>query len=474
MDMSEQPQSLGVLILAAGRGVRMHSGKPKVLQPLLEEPVVYYPLRAAVDAGFKNIAVLVGYKGELVEDYIRREWPGVEVVWQREQLGTGHAVKSAEQWWKRFDDVLVISGDVPLVRSETLSGMVGRHSGESLRCSMMSFVADDPSGYGRVVRLADGGVRIAEEGDASEEELPTREVNAGLYLFDTAALSAVINQVTIDNTLGEYYLTDTVQLIGDTEGDVSVIICDDPDELVGVNTPNDLAMTAGVLRKRIIDGHMNSGVKCMDPKTTWIGPRVEMEPDVVLEPGIQIWGKSYISDGCRVGAWSTLRGVRMEADSKILGLSVVSDAVIGDGAEVGPFAFLRGGVKMAAGAKVGRFVEVKNCSLGEDVKALHLSYLGDAEVGRGTNIGAGTITCNYDGTSKNRTAIGEDCFVGSDTMFVAPVSMGDNATTAAGSIITKDIPNGALGIARERQTNVDGWNSRKSIFVPKQEQGGED
>jgi bifunctional UDP-N-acetylglucosamine pyrophosphorylase/glucosamine-1-phosphate N-acetyltransferase len=441
----------------------MHSGKPKVLQPLLEEPVVYYTLRAAMDAGIENIAVLAGYRGELVEEYIGNEWPGVDVIWQREQLGTGHAVKEAEHWWKRFENILVLSGDVPLVRPETLSEMLEKHLNSTPRCAMMSFVADDPSGYGRVVRLADGGVRIVEESEASEEELLTKEINAGVYLFDTASLSVVINQLTSDNDLGEYHLTDTIQLIDETEGDVCVIICDDHEELVGVNTPNDLAMASGVLKRRIITRHMTNGLKCMDPYTTWIGPCVEMEPDVILEPGVQIWGKSYISDGCRVGAWSTLRSVRMEARSKILGPSVVSDAIIGEGAEVGPFAFLRNDVKMKAGSKVGRFVEVKNSTLGEGVKALHLSYLGDASIGSGTNIGAGTVTCNFDGVNKSLTSIGEDCFVGSDTMFVAPVSMGDKATTAAGSVITKDIPDGALGIARERQSNVDGWNDRKSI-----------
>ena len=461
--MSDQPRSMGILILAAGAGVRMRSGKPKVLQSLLEEPMVYYPLRAAADAGFKNMAVLAGYRGELVEEYIKREWPEVEVIWQHEQLGTGHAVKSAEHWWKQFDDVLVLSGDVPLVRSESLSEMVDRYRSSCLGVAMMSFVADDPSGYSRLVRLADGGVRIVDESDASEEELRTKEINPGVYLFSTGALSAVINQLTKANALGEYYITDAIQLINETESDVCVIICDDPKELVGVDTPNDLAMASGLLKKRILDGHMKNGLKCMDPQTTWIGPRVETEPDVILEPGVQIWGKSYISDGCRVGAWSTLRGVRMEADSKILGPSVISDTVIGKGGEAGPFAFMRSNVVMKAGSKVGRFVEVKNSTLGEGVKAMHLSYLGDATIGGGTNIGAGTVTCNYDGVAKNYTKIGEDCFVGSDTMFVAPVSIGDRAVTAAGSVITKDIPDGALGIARERQTNVDDWSSRKNL-----------
>jgi bifunctional UDP-N-acetylglucosamine pyrophosphorylase/glucosamine-1-phosphate N-acetyltransferase len=473
--MSELPQSLGVLILAAGKGVRMHSGKPKLLQPLLEEPVVYYPLSAAKAARMKNVAVLAGYKGESIEEYVKREWPEVEVIWQREQLGTGHAVMSAEHWWKQFDQLLVMSGDVPLIRPETLSAMVQRFKDAAPRCVMMSFLVDDPSGYGRVVRLADGGVRIVEECDATEdEELYTQEVNAGIYLFDTAALSTVISRLNSDNQLGEYYLTDTVQLIADTEGDICVIVGEDPQELLGVNTPNDLAAVSGMLNKRIISTHMRNGLKCMDPATTWIGPRVEMEPDVILEPGVQIWGRSYLSSGCRVGSWSTLRTVRMEPGASVFGPSVISDSVIGENAEVGPFAFLRNDVKMSAGAKVGRFVEVKNSTLGEGAKAQHLSYLGDATIGGGTNIGAGTVTCNYDGADKNATFIGENCFVGSDTMFVAPVSMGKGATTAAGSVITRDIPDGALGVARERQTNIDGWNARKSVIRGTDEKKGKD
>ena len=471
--MSNQPRSMGILILAAGRGARMRGGKPKVLQSLLEEPMVYYPIRAARDAGFEHIAALVGYKGELVEEYIKREWPGIEVIWQDEQLGTGHAVKSAEHWWKKFDDLLVLSGDVPMVRSESLSEMVGIFRSSCLGAAIMSFVADDPSGYGRVVRLADGGVRIVEESDASVDELKTHEINYGIYLFNTRALSAIIDQLTKDNDLGEYNITEAVQLIDETESDVCVITCKDPTEFVGVNTPNELAVASGELKKRILDEHMKNGLKCMDPQTTWIGPRVEIEPDVILEPGVQIWGKSYVSDGCRVGAWSTLRGVRMEIDSKVLGPSVISDTVIGEGGEAGPFAFMRGNAVMKAGSKVGRFVEVKNSTLGEGVKALHLSYIGDATIGRGTNIGAGTVTCNYDGVTKNTTKIGEDCFVGSDTMFIAPVSIGDRATTAAGSVITKDVPDDALGIARGRQTNVKDWSSRKNLGA-KQSQGEED
>ncbi|MDR1916452.1 MAG: bifunctional UDP-N-acetylglucosamine diphosphorylase/glucosamine-1-phosphate N-acetyltransferase GlmU [Synergistaceae bacterium] len=459
--MSEIPQSLGVLVLAAGKGTRMHSDRPKVLQSLLEEPVIYYTLNAVKFAGLQNIAVLVGYHGEQVESYIKEEWPGVEVIWQHEQLGAGHAVKVAENWWERFDNVLVLSGDVPLVRSETLEGMVAKHLGVAPRCTLMSFIADDPSGYGRVERLADGGVRIVEEDEAQDEERLIQEINAGVYLFDTKALSVVINE--INNDEHEYYITDAVQLIGETEGDVCVIICDDKYELLGVNTPNDLAVTAKVLNKRIVRGHMLNGLKCMDPASTWIGPRVELDRDVFMEPGVQIWGKSYLANESRVGAYSTLRNVRLGSHSRIIGPSVISDSDIGERAEIGPFACLRDDVRLGADVRVGRFVEVKNSVIGDSVKAPHLSYVGDASIGKRTNIGAGTITCNYDGIRKSRTAIGEDCFVGSDTMFVAPVSIGNRASTAAGSVITKDIPDDSMAIARQRQTNIDNWSQRRSI-----------
>lgn len=463
MSMSRTLQSLGVLIMAAGKGTRMHSEKPKVLQSLLEEPVVYYPLRAVFDAGLENVAVLVGHKGEMVEAYIQQEWANVEVLWQREQLGTGHAVQSAADWWTKFEHVLVLSGDVPLITPETISELVDKHARVRPQCTFLSCEVDDPTGYGRVVRLADGGVRIVEHKDAVDDELFINEINAGVYLFETEALSAVIGQLGRSNEQNEYYLTEAIPLIGETEGDVHVSICEDYYELLGVNSPIDLAKTAEALNRKIVRAHMRNGLKCMDPATTWIGPRVELAPDVMLEPGVQIWGGSSLSDGTRVGAHSTLRNVKLGKDAVVFGPSVIFDAEIGDHAEIGPFAFLRCDVLVKDQAKIGRFVEIKNSAIGENAKVPHLSYVGDATVGEGTNIGAGTITCNYDGQSKHRTTIGANCFVGSDTMFIAPVSMGDNASTAAGSVVTKDVPEGALAIARSRQTNIDHWHDRKSI-----------
>lgn len=461
--MKDKSQSLGVLILAAGKGTRMYSNKPKVLESLLEEPVIYYPVEAARIAGFANIAVLVGYQGEQVESYVSNEWPDVEVVWQREQLGTGHAVKMASEWWKQFDDVMVLNGDVPLVRPQTIADLYEKHVKMRLQCTFMSFMLENPSGYGRVARLADGGVRIIEDKDAVDEERLINEINAGVYVFNRDALAEVIDSLGRNNEQDEYYLTDTIPLIGETEGRVDVVLCEDPCELLGINTPMDLAMTADALNKRIVREHMSNGLKCMDPSTTWIGPRVEIASDVFFEPGVQVWGETKIASGVRVGAHSTLNNVRIGAGTVVFGPSVLADASIGINAEVGPFAFLRGGVEMSDFSKVGRFVEIKKSAIGEKTKVPHLSYIGDTTIGANTNIGAGTVTCNYDGSAKHRTTIGEGCFVGSDTMFVAPVEMGNNASTAAGSIVTKDIPDGALGIARARQTNIDNWYERKSV-----------
>ena len=460
-DTSQSSGTLGVLILAAGKGTRMYSDKPKVLQPLLEEPVIYYPLKAARDAGLGNIAVLVGHQGEQLESYIMEEWSDVDIVWQQEQLGTGHAVKAASEWWEKFDHLLVLSGDVPLVRPETLTELVEKHNASDMQCSMMSFMADDPHGYGRIVRLADGGVRIVEHKDASSEELLIREINAGVYIFKTRVLSKVIGKLKQNNEQREYYLTDTIPLIGDSEGAVNVVICDDSAELLGINTPMDLALASHKLNERIVSRHMKLGVKCMDPASTWIGPKVTFEQDVFIEPGVRIWGDSKIGCRTRIGAYSSLRNSELGDGSVILGPSVIEDSSIGCSSEIGPFAFIRNHAEIKNHVRVGRFVEIKHSTIEDGAKTPHLSYIGDAVVGSGTNIGAGTITCNYDGHNKHRTIIGTDCFVGSSTMLVAPVTLGDRVTTGAGSVVTKDVPDGALAMGRARQTNIDGWHERK-------------
>lgn len=439
----------------------MHSDKPKVLQLLLEEPVLYYILDSVRKAGFKNVAVLVGHRGDMVEAYLRQEWPDVGIVWQKEQLGTGHAVKVAQDWWGAYKNVMVLNGDVPLVRPETLVRLSEMHVRRGAQCSLVSVNIDDPTGYGRIVRLADGGVRIVEQKEAIEDELEIHEINAGVYIFETKALATVAEQLTTNNEQHEYYITDAVHLIGDTEGEVSIMMEDDESELRGVNTPYDLAVTGRTLKRRIMRELMIGGLKCVDPRTTWIGPRVSFDEDVTVEPGVQIWGRCTIGARTNIGAHSTIRNSRIGSDCMIWGPCVIADSELEDGVEAGPFAFLRQGALMKERARAGRFVEIKNSSIGEDAKVPHLSYIGDAQVGNGTNIGAGTITCNYDGELKHRTVIGDGCFIGSDTMFVAPVEIGDGAATAAGSVITEDVPAHSLGVARSRQSNVEGWSATR-------------
>lgn len=459
--MEEKPLKLGALVLAAGKGTRMKSNLPKVLHPLLEEPVLYYPLKALQDAGIANVAVVVGHGGEELEAYLCEEWPDVKVVWQREQLGTGHAVQVAEEWWCQFDHLLVLSGDVPLVRPETLRTLLDKHWEASPECTFLSVLLDDPTGYGRVVRLADGGVRIIEDKDAMSEEREIREINAGVYVFKCASLQKVIPNICRNNHQKEFYLTDAIHLIAEHVGIVDLSLCEDQGELRGINTPYELADATALMRDRIVEGWMGRGVKCMDPLTTWIGPKVLFDGSAWLAPDVQIWGRSRIGDDSCIGTHTQLRDVDFQGAVIINGPCVISNCMVMDGAEIGPFAFLRDGTVIDKNVKVGRFVEIKKSHVGSGSKVPHLSYIGDTEIGEGTNIGAGTITCNYDGVNKNKTVIGDDCFIGSDTMLVAPVTVGDGASTGAGSTITQDIPAGALGIARDRQRNIEGWNELK-------------
>ncbi len=440
-------RNIGVLVLAAGKGTRMFSDLPKVLCPVLEEPILYYPLRALQEAGFSNIGVVVGHRGELVADYLEKEWPGVDVIWQREQLGTGHAVQCAREWWRRFESVVVLPGDVPLLRAEVFTDWLTReHLDERCACSLLSCILENPAGYGRVIRNVEKGeqrISIVEEKDADDAQRAVAEINSGIYLFDRQALEEVIDKLKNNNAQREYYLTDAVAMLSGSGGRALAHVNDDAIELGGVNNPRQLADATAVLRDRVLDAHMSRGLKCVDPLSTWIGPRVTIEPDCTLEPNVHIWGKSKLEGGARIHAFTVIR-----------------DSRIGAKAEIGPFVFLREGVSIGEEGRVGRFVEMKKSATGKKTKVPHLSYLGDATVGDRTNIGAGTITCNYDGARKYKTVIGDDCFVGSDTMFVAPVSMGDRATTAAGSTVTHDVPDGALAVARARQRNIEGWADR--------------
>ncbi|MCR5335188.1 MAG: bifunctional UDP-N-acetylglucosamine diphosphorylase/glucosamine-1-phosphate N-acetyltransferase GlmU [Synergistes sp.] len=459
--MEKRKRSLGVLILAAGKGTRMRSETPKVLHKMLEEPILYYPLRAAADAGFSDVAVVVGSGGGYVSSWVGEEFPESSIIWQHEQKGTAHAAKLAQQWWSAFDDVMILPGDAPLITASTLSAFAASHQLGSNVCSFLSFMTDDPAGYGRVVR---GGEKICvvEHRDATDEQLMIKEVNSGMYIFDTKALAAVIDRISSGNAQGEYYLPDALSLAADDGGSVNAVLADSPDEFLGVNDQLQLAKAAGVMRRRIVEGFMiNNGLQCMDPESVWIGPKVKIGRGAVIHPSVQLWGSCVVEDGAFIGSFTVLRNSTVHACANLKGSVRMNDSVVGERASAGPFAFMREHAELMENAHVGRFVEIKKSSVGKDSKVPHLSYIGDAQIGEGTNIGAGTITCNYDGEKKNPTKIGRGCLIGSDTMFVAPVEVGDCVSTAAGSVITENIPDGALAIARARQINKNEWSRQQ-------------
>ena len=445
--------------MAAGKGTRMKSAAPKVLQPILDRPIIDYVISSALKAGIspEDIGVLVGSGGELVEAHISQTFPEVNVLWQREQLGTGHAVKSARTWWSRYDSLVVLNGDVPLLRPESLSELSS--CCEKNDCTVISFIADYPNMYGRIIRGTDS-VSIVEFKDASDEQRKILEVNAGCYAFRVSALGQVIDSITNNNVQHEYYLTDALGLMNQRGLKTDSFTLPE-EEMQGINTQAELAHVTRVMRERAAAHWMSEGVRILDPESVYIGSDVELAPDVVIMPGVQLWGRTRIAEGSVIGTGSVLTNAVLGKDVRITAYAVIENSELKDGAKVGAFVYIRDGSVLESNAYAGKFVELKNSHIGEGSKVPHLSYMGDAELGHHVNIGAGSITCYYDGEHKNRTRIGNNCFVGSNTMFVAPVEIEDGAATAAGSVITKAVPENSLGVGRARQTNIADWSLRR-------------
>jgi bifunctional UDP-N-acetylglucosamine pyrophosphorylase/glucosamine-1-phosphate N-acetyltransferase len=433
---------LGAIVMAGGLGTRMRSAVPKHLHPLLGRRMVDWVVEAARSLGADPLVVVAGPSAA-------SEFHGVEVAIQAEPLGTGDAVRSARAALEgRADDVLVLSGDTPLLRPGLLRELVAAHRGDGAVATVLSFEPDDARSYGRVLRNAEGGLAaIVEAGDATPEQLEVREVNSSIYVFRAERLWQVLDRLTPHNVQGELYLTDSVGFLVADGDRVAVHKGGDPVETEGVNTRAELADAAATLRDRINEAHMLAGVTIVDPATTWIEAEVVLEPDVVVHPFTVIRGASRVAAGAEVGPHA-----------------VVVDAVVGAGALVGPFCYLRPGTVLEAGAKAGTFVELKNSRIGAGTKVPHLSYLGDADVGEDTNIAAGNITVNleHEARTKHRTTIGSNVRTGVDNAFVAPVSIGDDAWIAAGSVITEDVPPGALAIARARQVNKEGRGGKRN------------
>lgn len=450
--------SVAALILAAGEGTRMKSDLPKVAHCVLGVPMVRLVLDVAREAGSDLVVVVTGHRADVVETLL----PGELCVRQDRQLGTGHAVMCAEDALASFSgSLLVLSGDTPLMRADTLRALVAAREQAGAAVSVLTARMPDPDGYGRIVRADDGSVaRIVEQKDASADERAIDEVNTGTYCFDAARLFAHLHRLESDNAQGELYLTDMVAVLGSEGLPVVALATDDAAQTMGVNTRVHLAEASRALQQRINTRHMLAGVTMTDPDLVWIGPGVRVGRDVVIEPMTFLHGSTTVADGAVLGPNTRILDSEIGANA-LVEQSIVRSASIGERSSVGPNAFVRPGTVLHAGAKVGSFVEVKNTTIGEGSKVPHLSYMGDATIGTGVNVGAGAITCNYDGIAKHATVIGDGAFIGSDTMLVAPVRVGRGAMTGAGSAISRDVPDGALGIERTDQQTVDGWADRK-------------
>jgi bifunctional UDP-N-acetylglucosamine pyrophosphorylase/glucosamine-1-phosphate N-acetyltransferase len=450
--------SAAALILAAGEGTRMKSSLPKVAHRILGVPLVRYVLDASKAAGCDQVVVVTGHGAELVESLVEGEMS----IRQDQQLGTGHAVMCAEDALGGVEgSLLVLAGDCPLLTAETLAALITAREDASAAASVLTTRLGDPSGYGRIVRAADGSIAgIVEDKDLAEEQRGIDEVNTSTYCFDAATLFAHLHRLENANAQGEYYLTDMVALFRAEGLTVVGVEATDPEETLGVNSRVQLAEAARVLQRRINERHMLEGVTMTDPDLVWIGPRVRLGRDVVLEPMTFLLGDTVIADRCTLGPDTRVTDSVVGPDC-VIDSSIVNSCELGTAVSVGPRSLLRAGTVMADGSKAGTSVEIKNATVGEGSKVPHLSYIGDAEIGRGVNIGAGTITCNYDGTRKYHTVVGDGALIGSDTMLIAPVEVGDGAVTGAGSAIAQDVPADALAVERAEQRTIEGWAARR-------------
>jgi bifunctional UDP-N-acetylglucosamine pyrophosphorylase/glucosamine-1-phosphate N-acetyltransferase len=457
--IKERTMQAAAIVLAAGEGTRMRSALPKVAHEILGVPMVRYVIEAVRSAGVERVVSVIGHGAEAVAALVA----DTETVVQELRLGTGDAVKAAAGALTGFTGpVIVVAGDVPLVRPETLSALLDAWTTAGGGCALLTAGIPDPTGYGRIIRDDAGRVSaIVEHRDLTDGQLGIGECNVGIYCFDAVELFDFLNRISPANAQGEYYLTDVVSMFFEAGLPITGVLLDDVDESHGVNTRVQLAAVAKIMQRRINERHMLAGVTMIDPGLVWIGPGVTIGRDVVIEPMTQLNGSTFVGDGAHVGPSTRVFDSRIEAGASVE-QSVVRSAVIGPRATVGPNSFLRPGAVLAAGARVGSFVEVKNSTIGEGSKVPHLSYVGDATIGEGVNMGAGSITCNYDGRLKHRTVIGDGAFIGSDTMLIAPVEIGAGAVTGAGSAIAKDVPAGALGIERTAQRNVEGWSDRRT------------
>jgi bifunctional UDP-N-acetylglucosamine pyrophosphorylase/glucosamine-1-phosphate N-acetyltransferase len=454
----------------------MKSTRAKVLHELGGSPLIVQVSRAALTLEPKSIVVVVGHQAEEVEKVVRAEIGELaRFALQSHQRGTGDAVESARNILENSESLLVVlSGDVPMIRPETLEKLIEHHRNTNSDCSILTVRLENPSGYGRVIRTEQNSfLRIVEHKDASEEERQTKEINSGIYCFDTRKLFAALQRVEPANQQGEYYLTDVVALLAQEGCVVEAVTVDDPREGMGINDRRQLAELAAVMRHRILDRLMEDGVTVLDPATTYVDDTVEIGVDTVLSPGVILEGRTIVGAECAVGAGSHVNGSRLGDRVTLLPYCVLREATVEDGAILGPFCHLRPLSQVGPGAKIGNFVELKKSRIGRGAKVPHLSYVGDTTLGPDVNFGAGAITCNYDGVSKHETIVGAGAFIGTNASLVAPITVGDGAYVGAGSVITKDVPPGALAVTRAPQTTREGWVTAKGRKPRKKPAGDE-
>lgn len=463
---------LSTLILAAGEGTRMRSRTPKVLHPIAGRPLVEHAVRAAAGLDPEHLTVVVGHGREAVGEHLdlvgKALGRQVTTAVQEQQNGTGHAVSCALATLPSglTGTVLVSYGDVPLLDTPTLASLLAEHTGSGNAVTVLTAVVAEPTGYGRILRDSEGAITgIVEQKDGTPEQLEITEINSGVYAFDAAVLADGLSRLSTDNAQGELYLTDVLGIARGDGGKVGALVVDDPWLTEGVNDRVQLSVLGAELNRRIVRGWQRAGVTVVDPATTWIDASVTLSQDVVIEPGVQLHGETTVGEGTTIGPDSTLTDVRIGTGASVI-RTHGSGAVLGDNVTVGPFAYLRPGTRLAEKGKIGTFVETKNADIGKGTKVPHLTYVGDATIGEHSNIGASSVFVNYDGVTKHHTTIGSHVRMGSDNMYVAPVTVGDGAASGAGAVIRRDVPPGALAVSGGPQRNIEGWVARRRSGTP--------
>lgn len=447
------------VILAAGMGTRMKSKMPKVLHKVCGKPLSKWVIDASKAAGADKVCAVVGHKAETVKEVLGDV---CEFALQAEQKGTGHAVMQAIDVIKNSKgEVVILNGDTPLITAETINKAIEYHKNNGNQATVITAILDDATGYGRIVRDNDGSVlKIVEQKDASEEEKKINEVNSGMYVFDAQSLVYALDKITPNNAQGEYYLTDTLEILLSAGKKIGGYAISDNDEIRGINDRVQLNEAEKIMQKRINEYHMRNGVTMRNPESVYIEDGVEIGNDTEICQNVTIKSGTKIGSDCVIGSESMLDRAVIHDGVDVLS-SVILESEVDEGTHVGPFAYIRPNCHVGKEVKVGDFVELKNSNIDDGTKISHLTYIGDSDVGKRVNFGCGTVTCNYDGKKKYRTTIGDDCFVGCNTNFVSPINVGDGVYIAAGSTITEDIPENSLSIARARQVNKEGWKDKR-------------